>query len=70
MRTITIDILNEKVLELLKKLEELNLVKVQKNNTLTENRDSKKPSNYKGIISKKAGSEIQNYIKQSRAEWQ
>lgn len=69
MQTITIDILNEKVLELLKKLEELNLVKVQKS-SLTENRNLKKPSTYKGIISKKLGSEIQEHIKQSRAEWQ
>jgi hypothetical protein len=68
MQTITIDILNEKVLELLKKLEELNLVKVQKS-SLSENRNSKKASTYKGILSKKLGFEIQEHIKQSRAEW-
>lgn len=67
MQTITVDILNEKVLELLKKLEELNLVKVQKNSANDNN--SKKPSAYKGIISKKLGAEIQQHVKQSRAEW-
>lgn len=66
MQTIRIDILNEKVLELLKKLEELNLVKVEKT---IENRNSKKPSSYKGVLSKKLRSEIQDHIKQSRSEW-
>lgn len=67
MQTITVDILNDKVFELLKKLEELNLVKVQKNNPTN---NSKKPSDYKGIISKKLAANFQQHIKQSRAEWQ
>ncbi|MBX2900550.1 MAG: hypothetical protein KF775_12920 [Cyclobacteriaceae bacterium] len=67
MQTITIDILNEKALELIKKLEEMNLVKVTKETTVSKSR--KKPSDYKGILSDKSGSELLESIKKSRNEW-
>lgn len=69
MHTITVDILNNKALDLLKKLEELNLLKVK--TSLPEKGDKhKKPSSYKGIISKKTATKIQDHVKKSRSEWQ
>lgn len=67
MQTVTINILNEKALELIRKLEEMNLVKVTREGTVS--RSGKKASSYKGILSKKLGDDLQKHIKNSRSEW-
>ena len=67
MKTITIDVLNDKVWELLKELEALKLVKfnrIEKN----PNKD-RKASSYKGIITPESGAKLQESIRQSRTEW-
>ena len=68
MHSITVDILNEKALDLLKKLEELNLVRVTE--TKVSANSEKKASDYKGILSDEMGDRLQQYVKQSRSEWQ
>ncbi len=69
MRTITINILNEKAINLLKELESLDLIKML---TPSEHLPSpkRKPSDYKGVIPTELNEPMQEGIKKSREEWQ
>ncbi len=69
MKTVTIDILNEKVMSLLKELEALNLIKMLNAKSETPT-DKKKASDYKGIIPPEVSDKMQEHIRQSREEWQ
>ncbi|MBX2897018.1 MAG: hypothetical protein KF763_16350 [Cyclobacteriaceae bacterium] len=70
MKSITIDIINEKALNLLKELEALNLIKLPDYSVSKGVSSSrKKASDYKGIISAEFAEKMQNHIKQSREEW-
>jgi hypothetical protein len=73
MKTITIDILNERAINLLRELEALNLIKILKREVkppLKENSTvKKKASDYKGIIPSEVGEKMQEHVKQSREEW-
>lgn len=71
-KTLTIDILNEKVISLLRELEALNLIKVLNTKSSLEERPAgrKKASDYKGIIPDDLGEKMQEHIRQSREEWQ
>ncbi len=64
MRTITIDILNEKAIKLLQDLEELNLIRMFTKNGPLENTThvKRKTSDYKGIISPEIAEKMQEYI--------
>lgn len=67
MDTLLIQLTNQKAIGLLHEMEELHLIKV-----LKENIDSKKTKlsdNYKGIISKEQGTDLNEHIKQMRSEW-
>lgn len=68
MRTITIDVLNEKAIKLLQDLEELNLIRMFNKNGPLENTThaKKKASDYKGIISLEIAEKMQEYVKQSK----
>lgn len=70
MKSITIDILNERALNLLRELEALNLIKLpgsaSSKGTVV---GKKKPSDYKGIISAELAEKMQKHIRQSREEW-
>lgn len=67
MKTITIDIINDKVLKLLKDLELLQLIRMRK--------EKKQPSTvnwvrrYKGSMSKQSVSEIDNQLNELRKGW-
>lgn len=64
---ILIQLTNQKALGLLHKLEELNLIKVLKENT--EPIKKKMSDKYKGFISKEEGQQLNDHIKQMRSEW-
>jgi hypothetical protein len=65
--TMLIEITNKKALGLLHELEELNLIKVIKDNF--PNTKTKLSENYRGIISKEQGKDLNQHIDQMRAEW-
>jgi hypothetical protein len=66
METITIQLLNQKALKLLKQLEELHLIKVMKR----EKKSSQKLSEqFRGKLSRKTAEVLQKQIAQSRKEW-
>ena len=65
--TMLIQLTNEKAAGLLHELEELQLIKVIKENTSTTG--SKLSEKYKGIISKEQGKLLHKHIKQMRSEW-
>ncbi|NBB89290.1 MAG: hypothetical protein GVX96_05850 [Bacteroidetes bacterium] len=69
MRTITIDIINENVLSLLRDLELLKLIR------LREEKPGEKPGNgdwtkYKGAMSKQPIEKIDEQLKELRSEWE
>ncbi len=71
MKTLTIDVLNDKVITLLKELETLKLIKIINTKTVNNRLPArKKVSDYKGIIPDDLGKKMQEYIWQSRDEWQ
>ncbi len=72
MKTITIDLLNERAVNLLRELEALNLIKLLDIKPSTEKKPAakKRPSDYKGIISAELRDQMQEQISQSREEWQ
>lgn len=68
MRTITIDIINEKALNLLRELELLKLIRLRKD------RPGEEPAamdwtKYKGAMSKQPLSEIDQQLNELRSEW-
>jgi hypothetical protein len=66
--TIVIQIVNEKALKLLHELEELDLIKVVKEDNLPS-RGPKLSQKYKGIIDKEEGKKLNEHIRQMRREW-
>jgi hypothetical protein len=67
METLLIQVTNQKALGLLHELEELNLIKVIKeNHTLVKTKLSEK---YKGSLTKEQGQELNEHIQQMRSEW-
>jgi len=69
MKTVTLDILNEKVLNLLKDLELLNLIKFRKEKKEVTPSKIKLSDKYRGMISKEQGQDLKLHIKQTRNEW-
>jgi hypothetical protein len=67
METILIQLTNQKAAGLLHELEELNLIKVLKENKTIAN--LKLSDKYRGIISKEQGNSLNEHIKQMRSEW-
>ncbi len=66
METIVIQITNSKALKLLQELEELNLIKLLKTNTVSSQKLSEK---YAGKLSSATVDKLQQHINQSRNEW-
>lgn len=69
MRTITIDIINEKALSLLKDLELLQLIRLRKDSA-EENQLSIDWTQYKGAMSKQPLVEIDEQLDKLRNEWE
>ena len=68
MKTITIQLTNQKAAGLLHEMEELNLIKIVHTNT-TELTPKKLSEKYKGIITKEQGENLNHHINQMRKEW-
>ena len=67
MDTVLIQLINQKAVGLLREMEELNLIKVLKENgTIIKPKLSDK---YKGILSKEARQKLNEHIKRMRSEW-
>lgn len=66
-RIMVIQLTNQKAAGLLHELEELNLIKVLKENI--EPVKTKLSDKYKGFISKEEGQQLNDHIKQMRSEW-
>lgn len=69
MRTITIDIINEKAMKLLQDLELLKLIRLRKD------KPGEKPASmdwtkYKGAMSKQSLNEIDQQLNELRSEWE
>jgi hypothetical protein len=66
MDTMLIQLTNQKALKLLYELEELNLIKVLKENVQTKQKLSEK---YAGKLPSDIANELQDYVTKSRNEW-
>ncbi len=69
MRTITIDIINEKALRLLRDLEGLKLIRLRKDGARKESYATDW-TKYKGAMSKQPLSEIDQQLNELRSEWE
>jgi len=67
MSTITIDVLNDKIFDLLKELETLNLIRVKRNDQ-PHPQLKERPSLYKGVLSPEVADRLQKLINESRSE--
>ncbi len=64
--TMVIQVKNKKAIKLLHELQELDLIKVLKENISS---DEKLSDKFKGIITREQGKNLQEHIKQMRSEW-
>ncbi len=69
MQTITVDIINERVLPLLKNLEGLKLIRIRKSNILA-NDSINFVAKYKGAMRKQPIEEVDNQLKELRNSWE
>lgn len=69
MQTVTIDIINDKALSLLKNLEGLKLIRIRKNSV--EQKDSiNRIAKYKGAMQKESIEDIDNQLNELRQSWE
>lgn len=69
MKTITIDILNNKAIKLLQDLESLQLIRVRKEKTRSES-SINWTTKYKGSVTKQPLSEIDKQLNELRKAWE
>lgn len=72
MQSITIDIVSKKAMKVLQELASNQLIKMpseKKVEVMPSHSGTKKPSDYRGAISKESGKKIQDQIKRSREGW-
>ena len=69
MRTVTLDILNDKALNLLKDLELLKLIRLRKDKVTVES-NINLVSKYKGAMSQQPIDEVEKQLNDLRNEWQ
>lgn len=67
MDTTLIQITNQKAAGLLRELEQLDLIKVLKENITSEK--TKLSDKYKGILTREEGRKLNEHIQQMRSEW-
>ncbi|WP_426327339.1 hypothetical protein [Pedobacter sp. R-06] len=70
MRTITLDILNEKALSLLKDLELLKVIRLRKDSATSNVTDNDLISKYKGSMQKQPISDVDDQLNSIRNEWE
>lgn len=68
IRTITIDIINEKAMKLLKDLELLQLIRVR--NEKAHGNSSNRTGQYKGAMTKQSTAEIDSQLNELRNSWE
>jgi hypothetical protein len=66
MNTITVELINNQALQLLKDLEAMHIIKLHKLEPTAKNKLSDK---YRGILSKEQGNDLNQHINQMRSEW-
>ncbi len=66
MDTMTIELTNQRAYKLIKSLEELHLIRVLKETTKPQQKLSEK---YAGKLPSKIADQLQEYVTQSRNEW-
>ncbi len=69
MQTVTVDIINEKALSLLKNLEGLKLIRIRKSNILA-NDSINFVTKHKGAMRKQPIEEVDNQLKELRNSWE
>jgi len=69
MQTITVDIINEKVMLLLKELEKLKLIRVRRDVAINKSANTSL-SRYKGALSKQSKSEVDKQLDELRGGWE
>lgn len=69
MRTVTVDILNDEALNLLKDLEALNVIRVHQSNEDKGSASVNNIKSYKGLMSKQSLDEINKQLNDLRNEW-
>ncbi|MDN3579304.1 hypothetical protein [Mucilaginibacter flavus] len=70
MTTVTIDILNDKALNLLKDLELLNVIRVRKEKTIGPTNTEDLVKKYKGAMTKQPIGDIEKQLEDLRTEWE
>lgn len=70
MTTVTLDILNDKALNILKDLEMLNLVRFRNKKKEDASAKTKLSDKYRGVLSKEQGERLNLHVKQMRSEWE
>jgi len=70
MRTITLDILNDKALNLLKDLELLKVIRLRKDSNTPSISSNDLISKYKGSMQKQPISEVDDQLNNIRNEWE
>jgi hypothetical protein len=73
MQSITIDIVSKKAMKVLHELASNQLIKMPSEKRIevkASRSDTKKPSDYRGAISKESGKLLQDQIKRGRIEWE
>ena len=70
MTTLTIDVLNNDALNLLKDLELLKIIRVRKDKGVVEVTAKNLISKYKGAMTRQPLTEIDNQLDQMRNEWE
>ena len=69
IKTITIDIINDKAIKLLQDLESLQLIRVRREKRVTETKPNWK-STYKGAMQKQSLIKIDNQLNDLRSAWE
>lgn len=69
MKTLTIDIINDKAIRFLQDLESLQLIRVRRENPLKE-KQIKWDTKYKGAMQKQSLIEIENQLNELRNAWE
>ncbi|RBQ05327.1 hypothetical protein [Pedobacter miscanthi] len=70
MRTVTLDILNDKALDLLKDLELLKIIRLRIDSNVQDVSGDNLISKYKGVIQKQSISEVDKQLDNIRNEWE
>ncbi|WP_134090828.1 hypothetical protein [Olivibacter sp. XZL3] len=70
MRTLTIDVLNDKAMNLLKDLEQLEIIRVRRDKKITPTDSGNLIAKYKGAMKAQSMDEVDKQLEDLRNEWQ